>query len=309
MSSTMRVNLTSRLRNRLLRSALMGAVAVATVSAVAFSTLSFKADAAEATVRANRLIEVFKAGGTAVSGKDFQVIEAEHKTFVSREELAYIKIALDKKDAQGRPTLPPIVRLPMEGDENARWAIKAMLEGGAMGIIIPHLETSEDALRTIRQIRPWNSRDTKYPFPAGHRSGGGATHWGVKNLSPAAGDIWPLNPDGEILFLPMIESVVGVANVVDILETPGVSGIIVGPGDLSGSMGVSGGTKGRPPEVTAVIENVGRICRERKKFCGMVGSGEAETKKWLSSGYSFMWQLDVEDASSGNWYAKQYNKN
>jgi 4-hydroxy-2-oxoheptanedioate aldolase len=300
------MSVNSTLRTRTLRHAALSCAMTATF-AVALSAGFAEPAAAQQKVRANRLIEAFQTGKPALSGVDFQVVEAEHKTFVITNVVNEIKAVLANKNAQGQPVLPPIVRIPMEGDENAGWAIKAVMEAGAMGIIVPHLETSDQALRYIRSIRMWNTRDAKYPFPAGHRSGGGPNQWGIPSANATSGDIWPLNPDGEILFLPMIESLVAVNNLVEILETPGVSGVIVGPGDLSGSMGLAGQNP-RPREVETLMSDIGRICRERNKVCGTVGRGNAESQKWLAAGYKFMWQLDLRDATSTNWYAQEYNR-
>lgn len=286
---------------------MLSSVAAAALAATLLSVAPVQTAAAQQSTRANRMIEAFEAGRPAISGLDFQVVEAEHKTFVVTEVIDSIGTTLEKKNSQGQPILPPIVRLPMEGDENSGWVIKAVLEGGAMGIIVPHTETSDQALRVIRQIRPWNTRDTEYPFPAGHRSGGGSAKWGIEGLSRDAGDLWPLNPGGEVLFFPMIETAVGLANLVEILETPGVSGILVGPTDLAGSLGL-GGSWPPPAEANDAIARIGAICRERNKYCGMVGSGEEATQRWLDAGFSFMWRLDLPDATAGNWYAQQYNR-
>lgn len=297
MVSTMHVNFTMHKR-----------AFFAVFATIMLSVIPCSLAMAQENVRPNRMIEAFKTGRPAIAGLDFQIVEAEHKPFVLTEVIDSIQSVLIKKNEHGQPILPPIVRLPMEGDENAGWAIKAVLERGAMGIIIPHTETSDDALRVIRQIRPWNVRDSKYPFPAGHRSGGGSANWGFENLSRAAGDIWPLNPDGEVLFFPMVESLVGLSNLVEILETPGVSGIIAGPGDLTAALGLGGGESNRPPELTDILENIGQICRERMKYCGMVSGNEADANRWLDAGFKFIWRLDLRDATSGNWYATQYNR-
>ena len=87
---------------------------------------------AQENVRPNRMIEAFKTGRPAIAGLDFQIVEAEHKPFVLTEVIDSIQSVLIKKNEHGQPILPPIVRLPMEGDENAGWAIKAVLERGAM---------------------------------------------------------------------------------------------------------------------------------------------------------------------------------
>src|SRR5438128_2310256 len=81
----------------------------------------------------------------------------------------------------------------------------------------------------------------KYPSPAGIRGWGpsaAARYWGLTNAEYAQrADVWPLNPDGELLAIAIIESREGVKNVEEILRVPGLGGVLIGPADLSLSLG------------------------------------------------------------------------
>ena len=65
-----------------------------------------------------------------------------------------------------------------------------------------------------------------------------ARYWGLTQAEYyAKADVWPLNPEGEILVGLMIESVEAVANIDEILAVPGVGFVIIGEGDLSQELG------------------------------------------------------------------------
>ena len=102
-------------------------------------------------------------------------------------------------------------------------------------------------------------------------------------------DVWPLNPEGELFVMPMIESAEGVANVDDILDVPGVGGVLVGPNDLSMGLGVgpwrTDGQALLPPQTEAAIQTVAQACVAKKRYCGMVTWTEAETTKYIKDGF------------------------
>ena len=102
-------------------------------------------------------------------------------------------------------------------------------------------------------------------------------------------DVWPLNPAGELFVMPMIESAEAVANVADILDVPGVGGVLVGPNDLSMGLGVgpwrTDGHAFLPPETEAAIQTVARACVAKMSYCGMVTWTAAETTKYIEAGF------------------------
>lgn len=262
--------------------------------------------AGEQRPRANRLIESLSAGKPAITGDTWIFVEAEHRMFSLPDLRTELRDILAKKNDRGQVALAPIVRLPMGGNEDSGWAIKQVLELGAMGIIIPRVETSEQVLRMVKQMRQWTVKDSKYPFPAGNRSAIPPAGWGLPaETYRQVADVWPLNPDGEIFFMPMLETAAGIVNAEEILETPGLGGVLVGPGDLLASMGYvpnySGGQTVYPQEVTDAIAKVGRMCQARKKYCGMVTYSDAETQQWMKAGYMFAFQTDRPNAAAGGY--------
>src|SRR5258706_36674 len=116
-------------------------------------------------------------------------------------------------------------------------------------------------------------RGAKYPRPAGDRGccpGDAPRYWGLSLHDYfVRADTWPLNPDGELLAIVMIESRQAIKNINEILSVPGIGGALVGPHDLSLSLGV-GLPESNPgaPEVEEATAAVGKVCAARKALCG-----------------------------------------
>ena len=170
--------------------------------------------------------------------------------------------------------------------------IKQVLQSGAMGIIVPYVENAEQALKIVQSMRFPQGKNSKYPNPPGRRGCGcsgrprvGAT--GSGRLRELA-DVWPLNPEGELFAMPMIENPEGVKNIDMILDVPGVSGVLIGPGDLQMNFG-EGRRPDPNPDTTAAIEAVAKACVAKKKVCGMVTGDDAATKKYLDLGFKFIY--------------------
>ena len=242
--------------------------------------------------RVNRLIEAVSGGQPAITGETWTFMDREHRPYDITEIRASIGKVLDGKNSQGQPILAPIVRIPPEGDQNVRWIIKQVLESGAMGIVIPQVESAEQALRITEAMRYPQLKASRYKIPRGRRGCGcsGGAKWGL--LNPAEyvrfADLWPLNPEGELIVLPMIETPEGVANVNAILDTPGVTGVLVGPTDLTMNYGEGrwNSPEDAKPDTLAAIGQVAQACRAKKKQCGMVTANEAETKQYIAAGFS-----------------------
>jgi 4-hydroxy-2-oxoheptanedioate aldolase len=273
------------------RKMLRAAFVVATCSIVSLAlvpTLTF----AQQKVRLNRAIEALESGKNALSGETWIFTDFEHQPY-SIDKVQQTLTALGpKKNAKGQQELAPIVRIPAEGDQEVRWIIKQVLERGAMGIIVPQTDTKEQALKIVQSIRYPQRKNAKYPNPVGRRgSAGMPATWGLATFEDylQKADPWPLNPDGELLVLPQIESPEGVKNINEILDVPGVTGVLVGPNDLSQNYGMGPWTpKTHTPEVEAAIEAVAKACVAKKKHCGMVTANDADTEKYLKQGYKII---------------------
>lgn len=134
----------------------------------------------------------------------------------------------------------PLARIP-HGDSTT---IKRVLDAGAWGIVVPMVETVEEAQEAIASA--------KYP-PVGKRSVGGGMH--SMNFGATAGDYYRQAND-EILVVLQAESPLGIDNAEEIYALPGCDAIFIGPNDLRAQMRSADGTDPTPEEHEAMIQRV-----------------------------------------------------
>ena len=110
-------------------------------------------DVGQQRQRLNKVIVALEEERPAIAGEDWRFIDMEHSPF-SAERLRMILSEMDQnRDATGRLRLAPLVRIPQDGDEDFRWAVKQVLDLGAFGVILPHVDTREEAVRLVRAMR------------------------------------------------------------------------------------------------------------------------------------------------------------
>ena len=174
---------------------------------------------------------------------------------------------LQRGNAQAHPAV--FARFAPYGSENAQWVVKHALDLGLMGALINNVETAEQAEDIVRTMRYMPQRDSKFPTPRGVRgtAGNAPWFWGVSGAEyRQRADLWPLNPEGDLLFWAMIETEEGVNNADAIAQVPGVGGFYLGAGgDLSNSLGVPDATH---PDVNAAVAKILRVCEARNLACG-----------------------------------------
>ncbi len=166
----------------------------------------------------------------------------------------------------------PLARVP-RGDHDH---IKRVLDGGAHGIVVPMVDTVEEAKTAIAAA--------KYP-PAGNRSVGGGLH--ALNFDATAGDYFQ-HANDEILVVLQTESPQGVENAEEIYSLPGVDAIFVGPNDLTFQMR---GADGNDPTPDAFEAMLGRILAAGKKVGTPVGlhvQSVADVEKRIAEGWQFI---------------------
>jgi 2-keto-3-deoxy-L-rhamnonate aldolase RhmA len=162
-----------------------------------------------------------------------------------------------------------LVRIP----ENEEMWIKKTLDTGAAGIIMPHINTPEEAARTIN----WG----KYP-PLGGRSVGiaRAQRYGADILDSIE------TTNRSAVFVVQAEHIDAVRNIETILKVGGVDAVFVGPYDLSASMGKLGRLEDR--DVREAIKTVRDACARRKIPSGIF-AGTLETgQQALIDGHSLL---------------------
>ena len=224
--------------------------------------------------RLNRIIEQVEHNEAAVSGQHWQFIDMEHGPYLL--DRLQTRLADLKPGGEARPTRTPLVRIPMEGGEPLRFAVKQVLDMGAFGVVFPRVETREQAGRAVQAMRYPPQRGAAEPDPPGLRGWGpgrAARYWGLAVPDYVArADVWPLDADGELLALIMIESATGVANVDEIVSVPGVGALFIGPADLAMSLGVGPPGRAHAAETEEAIQTVLRACLAARVTCGIAES-------------------------------------
>ena len=159
----------------------------------------------------------------ATAGFDWLVIDGEHAPNDLRSIMAQLQV-LEGKHSH------PVVRLPV----GEAWMIKQVLDAGAQTLLIPLVESAEQARDLVRAMR--------YP-PDGIR-GSGAALARASRFSDIA-DYIPTAND-QMCLLVQVETCAGIAALDEILQVEGVDGIFIGPSDLSADMGHMGDTNAAP---------------------------------------------------------------
>lgn len=197
------------------------------------------------------------------SGFDWLVIDGEHGPNGLRDVLAQLR-ALDPAGAQ------PVVRVR---DDN-RALIKQMLDIGAQTILVPMIETAEQAGEVVRSML--------YP-PQGVR-GVGAALARASGYS-TIGDYLATANDQTCLLL-QVESLTGIENLDSILAVPGIDGIFIGPADLAADMGHLGNPGA--PEVKAMVKETLVRIRAAGLAAGILTSDQALAGEYAAMGVEFL---------------------
>lgn len=196
-------------------------------------------------VRGVRGIEIARAMKTA--GYDFLFIDLEHGA-TSVETASAISIAA--LDAG----ITPIVRVP---HMDLKLATRC-LDGGALGIVVPHVDTPEEARAVVEALRF---------APLGRRSiGGGYPQFGFAAV-PAQEAVTALN--AATLVIVMIETPTAVANAAAIAAVPGIDGLLMGTNDLCLELGIPGQID--HPKVVEAIDTLVAACRTHGKWPALGG--------------------------------------
>ena len=154
---------------------------------------------------------------------------------------------------------------------SARWIAKQVLDIGVYGIVWPHVSTVEDARNAVVASRYPRPREAAYYEPPGQRGDAptsAARFWGLTAQEYyKRADVWPLNPDGEVLVVIMCEEKRAIANLPKMLEqVPGIGVVLIGEGDLSQDLGYP--RQYEHPTVACAINEILEICKQYRVPCG-----------------------------------------
>lgn len=195
---------------------------------------------------------------------DFHAIDMEHTT-ISLEQAQRIIAA---SQSAGVPCLPRPV-------SHSNDYIKPLLDSGADGIIAPLIHDSESSQGIIDLI--------KFP-PQGKRSFGVNRAHGYGSTFDKYLNEW----NSKSVYIAQIESITAVDNIDSILANQDLDGVMVGPYDMSGSLGVPGQTQ--HPKMLEAEKRVIEACKSSGKSCGtqLADFSQSNIDIALAKGYTFI---------------------
>lgn len=226
---------------------------------------------------------------------DYAYVDMEHGP-LNLDGLAYCVAAMvDKaailKKGNAQPKVALFARFPPYGRdlESNDWIVKQALDMGLMGVIFNGVENKEQMTRLIRFMRYPQQKTSKYQQPPGLRGyapGNAIFAWGVSAAEyERHADVWPINPEGDLLAIPMIETLEGLKNVDEIAAVPGVGAIFIGAGgDLHQYLGVAQDA----PEVEQARQTILAACKAHNVACGITALTKAEVDKRLKEGWKMI---------------------
>ena len=202
----------------------------------------------------------------ASAGYEWVVVETEH-TAIDNSEVLRLIMAIERGGAV------PLVRLAW----NDPIQCKAVLDSGAAGVIVPMVNTKEEAELAVKSA--------KYP-PLGFRGVGLARAQGYGSRFSE----YVSTANDKTLVIVQIEHETAVENIDAILDVPGIDGTFIGPYDLSMSMGLAGQLD--HPNVVAARNRVLAATRARGLAAGIhlvhPDRAETEIRAYVTAGYQFI---------------------
>jgi 4-hydroxy-2-oxoheptanedioate aldolase len=196
----------------------------------------------------------------AQAGFDWLLIDTEHGPIDAERLQAMVR-------ATSETPVTPIARVA----SNLDWLAKRALDAGALGIMMPGVNSAEEALAAVQAVR--------YP-PAGKRGFGptfAGLRWGLTSAE------YVQRANDAVMAIVQIEHADAVARIDQILAVPGIDLALIGPYDLSGSMGLLGQVS--HPEVQEAIDRVLKAAMRANVPAGIFGVAADEINRYLAQGF------------------------
>ena len=194
-------------------------------------------------------------------GPDFVFIDTQHGAFGPEQ----VSLALMAIEAGGSVPMARVAR-------NDYTLIGRLLDEGALGIIVPMVNTAEDAKAAA---------DATHLPPAGTRS------WGIGGAGRYGAEYFDRIND-ELFVAVQIESIQAVENAEAIMATPGIDGCWVGPADLALSMGIHPRNAPNDDRHARAIERVVEACNNTGTIPGFAAFSPEDAKRRAEQGFRFL---------------------
>lgn len=197
---------------------------------------------------------------------DWLTVDAEHNP-VDIRTLSQMFAAI------GAGGTAPMVRIPWNDPET----FKRVLDAGAWGIVVPMVNSREEAEQAVEAARY---------YPMGNRSVGGGRHALSFNTG---GKTYYENANDNILLVLQIEHIDGVNNLEEIMSVPGFDATFIGPNDLAASMGLGLGVslESDIPELVDAIKTIRETAKKHGIAPGIHCSGPEGVKQRIAEGFQY----------------------
>lgn len=239
--------------------------------------------------------EISQAVAYAASDYDAVIVEGEHYPWDAQGLRHFLQYLLDRRtileSGTLAPSVTPLVRIPPSGSELNLWYAKQALDLGFYGVVWPHISTVEEARNAVAACRYPRMPEDPLHYPSGARGDGpamAARYWGLSQQEYyAKADVWPLNSEGEILVVIMIEDCHGIENLDEILgQVPGIGAVLIGDGDLSQELGYP--RQYDHPVVKKLTRKVVEICKRHRVAVGNAHVNAANAQRAIEEGYKLL---------------------
>ena len=194
-------------------------------------------------------------------GPDFVFIDTQHGSFGQEQ----VSLALMAIEAGGSIPMARVAR-------NDYTLIGRLLDEGALGIIVPMVDTAEQAKAAA---------DATHLPPAGTRS------WGIGGAGRYGGEYFDRIND-ELFVAVQLESIQAVDNAEAIMATPGIDGCWIGPADLALSLGIHPRDAAKDDRHARAIERVVEACHNTGKIPGFAAFTPEDALMRMKQGFRFL---------------------
>ena len=195
-------------------------------------------------------------------GYDYLVVDMEHSGLSISEARAMLQ-AIATTDTV------PLVRTAW----NDPAMIKCALDSGAYGVVIPMINTNEEAMKAVQAC--------KYPTEGIRGMGGG-------RMLLYGGDDYFEHANEEILIIAMIEHIDAINKIDDIMSVPGVDVFYLGPRDLAGSMGLKPIVNNTDPKYLKALDHFLEAGKKHKVPMGIFADSPEAANQRIAEGFLFI---------------------
>ncbi len=160
----------------------------------------------------------------------------------------------------------PLVRVPW----NEPYEIMKVLDAGAYGVVVPLINNAEEAAKAVAACR--------YP-PDGMRS------FGPVRAAMYAGRGYVQEANNEIACIVMIETAEALENLDEIMSTPGVDAVYIGPADLAYALGLAPAGDNNDPKHVETVTRIYECCKKHNIAAGIHTGSVEYTNRYLEQGF------------------------